>query len=471
MIIMVSSLVVIISSILSSLTRFWYLIESFFLFFSFMMVWVLVGRGCRIELVSSVFFLDSLGILLILLTFFITALMLRGRYRRVKFPKKMNSFFLYLRVVILVMLYLSFISLSPIYFYIFFEASLIPIFLLVIGWGYQPERLQAGVYMLFYTLFGSLPLLVLILNQKEFFSWIFHREVNIRPGVFSYLISFFLIFAFLVKLPMFGVHLWLPKAHVEAPVAGSIILAGVLLKLGSYGIWRFMEIVYSPLIDYRYVLIMVGLVGGLIVSFVCTIQVDMKALVAYSSVVHMGILLRGIITFFIYGYEGALCIILGHGLVSSGLFFLAGVIYDRLGTRSLLINKGLIILFPSLTVSWFMLSVYNIRAPPSLSLLREILLTSSVLYWRVITFLWLMIINFISMVYTFYLYSQSQQGKVFSSLLSVPTISRREYIVSILHFLGVRVLFLAFWFFYLNSLNKNMKLWFSWCFLALGNYQ
>lgn len=434
----------------------YYLIELLLILLCLKFFWTILNLKVNFYLVSNIFFIDWLNLLLILLTLVIIILLLSASYTSVIFSKKNLLLFCLVNILICLLLIMSFIRIKVIYFYVFFEASLIPIFLLIIGWGYQPERLQAAIYIFFYTLLASLPLLLIILLFQNQFSYFSLNELISREGKgrINLLIILFIVLAFLVKLPMFFFHLWLPKAHVEAPVAGSMILAGVLLKLGRYGLWRVLGRILKTFKSYSHWLIVVGLVGGLLVRFVCFIQVDIKSLVAYSSVVHIGILLRGMSSLRFIGYDGALALILGHGVVSSGLFYLVGVNYDRIHSRSLIINKGLIILFPSITIIWFILRIFNIRAPPSISLLGEIMLIGRVLFYSTFLFWGLILINFMGIVFTFYLYAQTQQGKFINNIRCIINIFLRELFVGWFHRIRIVLLVLIFWLFYLNSLCK-----------------
>lgn len=357
---------------------------------------------------------------------------------------KLKNFVIYFLVLIFfltLILVLTFSTVNLFIFYLFFERRLIPTLFLILGWGYQPERLQAGIYLLFYTLLASLPLLIrifFILDLNFSLLYFFSNKQRFINSLFY----FSIIFAFLVKMPIFLVHLWLPKAHVEAPVAGSIILAGVLLKLGGYGLLRVSPYLIILGMMYNFLWVSVSLLGGCLVSLICLRQIDIKSLIAYSSVSHIGIVLGGVITFSAWGIRGAYTLIIAHGLCSSGLFCLANITYERLRRRSLIINKGLLNFLPSLSLWWFLLCAGNIAAPPTLNLLGEISLFNRLVFWSYYTILFLSFMSFFGAAYTLYLYSYRQQGKIYSSLYSFSISYTREYLVLILHWLPLNILIL-----------------------------
>lgn len=387
-----------------------------------------------------IFGIDVLSFGLILLSFWICALIVISR-RGVYFSKLNFNYFLFNIIFLLFILLLTFRCINLFLFYVFFERSLIPTLFLILGWGYQPERLQAGLYLLFYTLFASLPLLMAlfyIINNFYSLNFLFLKEFNID----NFLLYLFLVFAFLVKMPIFLVHLWLPKAHVEAPVSGSIILAGVLLKLGGYGLIRVFSIIINISLKLNIFWIVLSLVGGFLVRLICLRQIDLKSLVAYSSVAHISLVIGGLIVLLSWGWGFSYSLIIAHGLCSSGLFYLVNLTYERLGSRSLLINKGILNFIPRVAIWWFLLCSRNIAAPPSLNLIGEIGLLNRVLGWSQISIILLILVSFFRAAYTLYLYSFSQHGKFNNGNFSFSFAVNREYLVLLLHWLPVNLLFL-----------------------------
>nr|YP_010371603.1 NADH dehydrogenase subunit 4 [Halidaya aurea]UOW81231.1 NADH dehydrogenase subunit 4 [Halidaya aurea] len=390
--------------------------------------------------ISYLFGCDMFSYGLMLLSFWIISLMFVASESVYKYNNYKNLFMLNM-LFLLLMLVLTFSSMSLFMFYLFFESSLIPTLFLILGWGYQPERLQAGIYLLFYTFLVSLPMLVGILylfkhtNSMVFYLLSLHSfELEV--------LYFSLVMAFLVKMPMFLFHLWLPKAHVEAPVSGSMILAGIMLKLGGYGLFRVLSFLQLMGLSFNWIWIGISLMGGVLVSLICLRQTDLKSLIAYSSVAHMGLVLAGIMTMTYMGMCGAYSLMIAHGLCSSGLFCLANISYERLSSRSLLINKGLINFMPSFTLWWFLLSSANMAAPPTLNLLGEISLINVIVGWSWVSMLMLSFLSFFSASYTLYLYSYSQHGKIFMGTYSFSGGFIREFLILLLHWFPLNLLVL-----------------------------
>nr|YP_009743961.1 NADH dehydrogenase subunit 4 [Protambulyx strigilis]QIE12725.1 NADH dehydrogenase subunit 4 [Protambulyx strigilis] len=417
---------------------FW-LVQMLLLLLMFMFMIIYVSYDLFSNL-SYNFSCDMISFGLILLSIWIISLMIMSSENLFKINYYIN-FFLLNVLFLLIILFLTFSVMNLFLFYLFFESSLIPVLLLIVGWGYQPERIQAGMYLLFYTLFASLPLLMGIFYfYSEMYTMMiyFLKFIDLN----FVMIYFFMVMAFLVKMPMYFVHLWLPKAHVEAPVSGSMVLAGIMLKLGGYGLLRVMIFMQGLNMKLNYIWLVISLLGGFYISLKCFCQVDIKSLIAYSSVSHMSVVIGGIMVMNYWGYFGSYIMMIGHGLCSSGMFCLANINYERLHSRSLFINSGMMNFMPSMSLWWFLMMSCNMSSPPSLNLLGEISLINSLVGWSWLSMFSLMLISFFSAGYSLYLYSYTQHGKFYYGLYSFYSGVSREYLLLMLHWLPLNLMIL-----------------------------
>nr|QHE65381.1 NADH dehydrogenase subunit 4 [Ledra auditura]UGK73316.1 NADH dehydrogenase subunit 4 [Ledra trigona] len=320
-----------------------------------------------------------------------------------------EKFVIFLNSTMLTILSIMFMSMKMISFYIMFELSLIPMIIMILGWGYQPERMIAGLYLLFYTMTASLPLLLSImfiynqLNSEMFTIKYENKTMN--------LMNMSINIAFLVKMPMFMLHFWLPSAHVQAPIFGSMILAGILLKIGGFGIMRFSTILENSFLSMSTIWYSLSISGTIIISLICMMQGDMKSLIAYSSISHMSMCLMSMLTMTKTGFSGGLLMMIAHGLCSSGMFCLSNMSYERTLSRSMFINKGMMSFMPSNTKMWFLISCLNMGCPPSINFFSEITIMMSMMsFWKT-SFLFMIFISLIVSYYSFFLFSYTQHGQ------------------------------------------------------------
>jgi len=283
---------------------------------------------------------DGITIFLILLTTLFTPICVLCSWTAIK--DRVKEFMFCILVMETAMIGV-FCSLDFILFYIFWEAMLIPMYLLIAVWG-GPKKDYASIKFFIYTLFGSVFLLVAIIAVYLVNGTFNIPEAMFRNYSFSFQIWVFLAFAiaFAIKVPMFPFHTWLPAAHTEAPTAGSVFLASVLLKMGAYGFMRFcLPIVPKASLYFAPYMVALSVIGIIYGGFVCLSQTDMKKLIAYSSVAHMGFVTLGIFSFTLFGFEGALLQMLNHGITTGALFLCVGIIYERTHTREIMDNAGL----------------------------------------------------------------------------------------------------------------------------------
>nr|YP_010251084.1 NADH dehydrogenase subunit 4 [Chouioia cunea]QTW90618.1 NADH dehydrogenase subunit 4 [Chouioia cunea] len=393
------------------------LIYSYLMLMIMLFMFLFINYNNNIMNIYNWLGMDNISYLLIILSIFIVAMMYL-----VSLNILMNKMFNLLLLILLISLMLSFNSINFFMFYFFFEISLIPTFILIMMYGYQPERLNAGMFMMLYTLFASLPLLYIIMllnNNYNSLNYMYMYKLIYMNNFSSMMFYFFLIFAFLIKLPMFMFHMWLPKAHVEAPISGSMILAGVMLKLGGYGIIRSMNFLLKYSLKFNLIIMSLNLMGIIILSILCLRINDLKVIIAYSSVVHMSMMLMSMMTLYLYGKYSSLLLMVGHGLCSPGLFMLVNFFYLRTKSRNLYLSKGLMNYFPSMMLMWFLLCIGNMAAPITLNLIGELFIMMTLISFMNKIMLLLMIGMLLSAAYTLYMFSSVYHNNMNNSMMKL----------------------------------------------------
>ena len=332
--------------------------------------------------------------------------------------------------VILLLLVMVFTVMDIIVFYILFEALLIPMFIIIGVWGSREEKVRAAFYFFFYTLIGSLLMLLCIFKLYSLTGTTNYLNlVNIElPSSIQFWLFLGFFASFSVKIPMIPVHIWLPQAHVEAPVAGSILLAGILLKLGGYGFIRFGFPLFPIASEYLSpIIIVLSLVAITYASFTTCRQTDIKRLIAYSSVSHMGLVTLAIFCHSKEGVVASIVMMIAHGLVSSGLFMASAVLYVRHHSRAIRYFKGVVITMPIFSIITLILVLANIGFPLTLNFIAEFLSILTAFNYSKVAGLLSCLGALMSTVYALYFYNRVYFGSISRHLINSRDVLQFEF--------------------------------------------
>ena len=375
--------------------------------------------------------LDGLSIYFVLLTTIITPIALLSNWTSIH--ENVKS---YVIIILLLetLLLATFLVLDILLFYIFFESILPPLFILIGLFG-SSNKVRASFYLFLYTLIGSLFLLLSILTMSSImgttdFDALYKTNFNYSTQLFLF---YGIFIAFAVKTPTIFLNTWLLKAHVESPLGGSIILAAIVLKLSLYGIFRLiLPLLPKASLDYTYIIYLIGVITIIYASFSTLRTIDIKELIAYSSVSHAAVYLIGVFSNTIQGIEGGIALGLAHGFVSSGLFICAGgVLYDRSATRLISFYRGMAQIMPVFSIVFFILSLGNCGVPLTLNFVGEFMSLYGVFERLPLLGVFASSSIVFSAAYTIYMFNRIAFGGTFSKLFeaNISDVNKREFVI------------------------------------------
>lgn len=401
-----------------------------------------------VDPVSSIFLMyhlsvDGISIFFILLSVFLLPICILCSWTTV--TVRVKEFHIMLHLITLLLIHVFCVQ-DLLLFYIFFESILIPMFFVIGVWGSRDRKIHAGYQFFLYTLVGSLLMLLsiiyLLITVGSTHCYVLYMyDYSILEGRLIWL-AFFLSFA--VKVPMVPFHIWLPEAHVEAPTAGSVLLAGILLKMGTYGLIRFsLPMFPEATVFFKPLVFAMSLVSIIYAACTTIRQVDLKKVIAYSSVGHMNYVTLGILSNNIYGLEGSILLMLGHGLVSSALFLCVGLLYERYHSRIILYYGGLIFGMPIFGIFFMFFTFANVSLPGTSNFIGEFLILLGVAETNMVAAIIASIGVILGAVYAIWLYNRIMFGTVKINLTKFSDMNRKEVFLSVI--LVILILLVGFY--------------------------